>query len=511
MSSDGEVRRRGPARFRRSRGRGRGRPVPRAGHRRARHSARTTPRGGPALLHPRWGQPDQRPEPGAARRSSWRAGRGGRRDRGGAGQPELAAVRPRRARRPGRPRGTAGCSRWPRPPTPATRAAASTARTSPWGSRRPGSTSRSASCRRSTTCRGSPAPSPSWCSTALPADLDLAADSTRLVFTTHSVPDRAACASGPSGNAYVDQHRWVAGEGRCRPAGGHRHRRSRGTSSSSRAAARRRCPGSSRTSTTPCAEFAAAGATDVVLVPIGFLSDHMEVIWDLDTQASQTAAELGIRLVRTPTVGTHPGFVDALAARIADRVAHRLAGSRTRPALLRRVLRQPAQRPPDRPRARPGATAVKLRLATRGSALAWTQSGPVADALRAQRPRGRAGPGHHARRRVRRPAGQPRRRRGVRRRGARSRGRRGCRPGRPLVQGPADRPGARTAVRCGAAARGCRGRAVRPRRAHAGRAAAARAGGHGLTATGGATPGATSGPDGGGDPGQCRDAAAPRR
>ena len=64
-------------------------------------------------------------------------------------------------------------------------------------------------------------------------------------------------------------------------------------------------------------EFARAGTTAVVLVPIGFLSDHMEVIWDLDTQATQTAGELGIRLVRTPTVGTEPAFVAALAGRIA--------------------------------------------------------------------------------------------------------------------------------------------------------------------------------------------------
>jgi len=53
-------------------------------------------------------------------------------------------------------------------------------------------------------------------------------------------------------------------------------------------------------------------------VPIGFISDHMEVIWDLDTQARQTADQLGLRLVRIPTVGTHPRFVAALADRIAS-------------------------------------------------------------------------------------------------------------------------------------------------------------------------------------------------
>ena len=62
---------------------------------------------------------------------------------------------------------------------------------------------------------------------------------------------------------------------------------SRTTSSSARAAARRRCRGWSRTSTTTCATSTAQGATSaVVLVPIGFVSDHMEVIYDLDTEAA---------------------------------------------------------------------------------------------------------------------------------------------------------------------------------------------------------------------------------
>ncbi|MEV0583567.1 ferrochelatase [Nonomuraea sp. NPDC050310] len=47
----------------------------------------------------------------------------------------------------------------------------------------------------------------------------------------------------------------------------------------------------------------------VVLVPIGFVSDHMEVVYDLDTEARQLAAELGLPLERAATVGTHPRFV----------------------------------------------------------------------------------------------------------------------------------------------------------------------------------------------------------
>jgi ferrochelatase len=48
---------------------------------------------------------------------------------------------------------------------------------------------------------------------------------------------------------------------------------------------------------------------DVVVVPIGFISDHMEVLYDLDEEARHKAAEVGINYVRAGTVGTHPRFV----------------------------------------------------------------------------------------------------------------------------------------------------------------------------------------------------------
>jgi ferrochelatase len=47
----------------------------------------------------------------------------------------------------------------------------------------------------------------------------------------------------------------------------------------------------------------------VVLVPIGFISDHMEVVYDLDTQARQVCDQLGIQMVRARTAGTHPRFI----------------------------------------------------------------------------------------------------------------------------------------------------------------------------------------------------------
>ncbi|MBM7051080.1 MULTISPECIES: ferrochelatase [unclassified Rothia (in: high G+C Gram-positive bacteria)] len=64
------------------------------------------------------------------------------------------------------------------------------------------------------------------------------------------------------------------------------------------------------------------GAVDgVVLVPLGFVSDHMEVKWDLDTEALDTCAELGFIATRTPTPGIHPDYVESLRQLIAERVS----------------------------------------------------------------------------------------------------------------------------------------------------------------------------------------------
>jgi ferrochelatase len=55
-------------------------------------------------------------------------------------------------------------------------------------------------------------------------------------------------------------------------------------------------------------------------VPLGFVSDHMEVLWDLDTEAMETAEELGLRAVRTATPGTHPAFVTGLVDLVEERL-----------------------------------------------------------------------------------------------------------------------------------------------------------------------------------------------
>jgi ferrochelatase len=65
--------------------------------------------------------------------------------------------------------------------------------------------------------------------------------------------------------------------------------------------------------------LAGQGTTSIVLVPIGFISDHMEVIFDLDTEAVATAERLGVNLGRARTVGTDPRFVAGIVELIEER------------------------------------------------------------------------------------------------------------------------------------------------------------------------------------------------
>ncbi len=66
-------------------------------------------------------------------------------------------------------------------------------------------------------------------------------------------------------------------------------------------------------------------AKKLIVVPLGFLSDHMEVLYDLDTEAAELAKELGIEMVRAGTVGTHPAFVKAIAEMVAEGPAYQCA------------------------------------------------------------------------------------------------------------------------------------------------------------------------------------------
>lgn len=139
----------------------------------------------------------------------------------------------------------------------------------------------------------------------------------RVLFTTHSLPVSMAERSGPPSvhgqhpGAYESQHRAVAENVMAAVA------------ESGLPPVEWRLVFSSRSGPpqVPWLEpdigdalqvAADEGVTAVVVVPIGFVSDHMEVVWDLDRQAREVAEGLGLSFVRTATPGVDPGFVSML-------------------------------------------------------------------------------------------------------------------------------------------------------------------------------------------------------
>ena len=139
----------------------------------------------------------------------------------------------------------------------------------------------------------------------------------RLVFTAHSIPVRMDEASGPAGGLYTRQQRETArlvaeavrGPGaefdlvwqsRSGPA---------------------QVPWLEPDTNDHLRALAARGVRSVVVCPTGFVSDHMEVVWDLDTEARQTAAKLGLDFARAATAGTHPAFVAMIRELVQEEIA----------------------------------------------------------------------------------------------------------------------------------------------------------------------------------------------
>jgi protoporphyrin/coproporphyrin ferrochelatase len=149
---------------------------------------------------------------------------------------------------------------------------------------------------------------------------DAMRDAAVLLFVTHSIPTAMNDTSGPHGGAYVAQHRSVADLVAGRVAA------VTGLDLASELVYCSRSGPASQPWLEPdindCLRGLAAGGTPaVVVVPIGFVSDHMEVRYDLDTEAAATAAALGMQFRRAPTLGTHPRFVSALRDLVLERDA----------------------------------------------------------------------------------------------------------------------------------------------------------------------------------------------
>lgn len=150
--------------------------------------------------------------------------------------------------------------------------------------------------------------------------------STRVLFVTHSIPVSMSETSGPpdmfgTTGAYVTQHLTTAGlvcdaladQGIAVPQWSLNYQSRSGAP---------HIPWLEPDINDAITALADEGVTAVVIVPIGFVSDHVEVIWDLDNEAQETCDARGLRMLRVATPGTHPLFVSAMV----DLVEARLRG-----------------------------------------------------------------------------------------------------------------------------------------------------------------------------------------
>ncbi len=145
-------------------------------------------------------------------------------------------------------------------------------------------------------------------------------DGTRLVFVTHSIPDSMNDASGPDGDAYLAQHLDVAAVVADRVRAKTGVDRAHDLVFCSRSGSPDQ-PWLEPDVNDHLEALAGRGAAAAVLVPVGFVSDHMEVIYDLDTEALATAERVGIEVRRAPTPGTAPRFVAAVRDLLLERAA----------------------------------------------------------------------------------------------------------------------------------------------------------------------------------------------
>jgi protoporphyrin/coproporphyrin ferrochelatase len=141
-----------------------------------------------------------------------------------------------------------------------------------------------------------------------------------LAFVTHSIPDPMNSSSGPDGGWYLRQHESAATVvvERVRQETGHRFPHDLVFCSRSGPPS---VPWLEPDVNDHLERLAKRGASGVVMVPIGFVSDHMEVAYDLDTEALTTAGDLGLPAVRASTPGIDPRFVAMVRDLLVERAA----------------------------------------------------------------------------------------------------------------------------------------------------------------------------------------------
>ncbi len=136
------------------------------------------------------------------------------------------------------------------------------------------------------------------------------ADTTEVIFSAHSLPEKILL----SGDTYPEQLRESAE--RAAALGGVER-----WDIAWQSAGRTPDPWIGPDILRVLREKHARGVTDVVSCPIGFVSDHLEVLFDIDVEAQGVADELGLRLIRTASLNDDPAFMELLANVVLDRVA----------------------------------------------------------------------------------------------------------------------------------------------------------------------------------------------
>jgi protoporphyrin/coproporphyrin ferrochelatase len=161
---------------------------------------------------------------------------------------------------------------------------------------------------------------------------DAVRDGAHLVFVTHSIPLSMNDGSGPQGGAYVAQHRSVATEvvERVRQETGRRHAHELVYCSRSGPP---HVPWLEPDINDHLERLSDRGASAVVMVPVGFVSDHMEVIYDLDTEATATAEKLDLPAMRAATPGVDPRFVAVVRDLLLERATVERGGEVARAAV----------------------------------------------------------------------------------------------------------------------------------------------------------------------------------
>ncbi|MBK6763567.1 MAG: ferrochelatase [Micrococcales bacterium] len=146
----------------------------------------------------------------------------------------------------------------------------------------------------------------------LEATLRGAGEGAHVLFATHSIPVGMAASAGPGGGQYTRQHlalaEFLMSQMTQRLGRGHPWELVFQSRSGPP-----QVPWLEPDVNDRIEQLADAGVREVVVAPIGFVSDHMEVVQDLDTEAARTAQDRGVGFHRVPTVGADEQFVRGLA------------------------------------------------------------------------------------------------------------------------------------------------------------------------------------------------------